>query len=81
MSREQRRERERITRTLQRDIAKNGIESLLTRLFGTNTWTYDKQENLWIVPDRHDSGPGRAYYCIPADGSWFKARLEQEHTQ
>lgn len=81
MSRAQRRARERMTRALQRDIANNGIESLLTRLFGANTWSYDKQENLWIVPDRHDPGLGRAYYCVRADGSWFKARLNQEHTQ
>ena len=54
---------------------------MLSRLFGATEWRYDEQENLWIVPDSKYRGAGREFYCVRSDGSWFKARLNQEHTQ
>lgn len=81
MNRALRRERDRIKRALDRDIARHGIGSLLTRIFGDGQWTYDAREQLWIVPDHKRSGAGREYYCVRADGTWFKAVLEEGHTQ
>jgi len=81
LSRTQRRARERMVRRLQRDIAVNGIESFLSRLFGAAEWRYDARENLWIVPNRRYAGPGRQFYCFRGDGSWFMAQLGTEHTQ
>ena len=81
INRAQRRERDRVTAALKQRIAKHGIEPMLDRIFGANTWQYDARENLWIVPDKRYPGPGREYYCVRATGDWFKARLGQEHTQ
>ena len=81
MNREQRRQRERVNRLLRADIAKNGMECFLNKLFGAGSWEYDAEENLWIVPDKKYVGPGREYYCVRADGTWFKARLGAEHAQ
>lgn len=81
MSREQRRQRERVTRLLQADIAKNGIGDFLNKVFGAGTWEYDAVEKLWIVPDQKYVGPGRKYFCVRSDGSWFGACMGQEHAQ
>ena len=81
MNRSVRRQHHRITRQLQQAIASNGIELMLARLFGATEWHYDAQENLWIVPDNKYRVAGREFYCVRADGSWFKARLQQEQTQ
>lgn len=81
MNRAQRRQRERMTQQLRANIAKHGIEPMLDKMFGPGTWRYDADEKLWIVPDTKDAGPGRAYYCVRANGDWFKARLGGEHTQ
>jgi hypothetical protein len=81
LNRHQRRQREQVLRTLKVRIAKHGIEPMLDKIFGPGTWRYDAQEQLWIVPDSKDPGPGRAYYCVRANGDWFKARLDREHTQ
>ena len=81
MNREQRRQRERVTRLLRADIEKNGIGNFLSRLFGVDSWEYDAKEHLWIVPDNKFSGPGREYYCVRADGSFFKAHMNAEHIQ
>lgn len=81
MNRAQRRQRAPITRQLRAHIAREGIESVLNRLFGPGSWRYDANEQLWIVPDQHHTGPGRSYYCVRANGNWFKAQLGAEHTQ
>ena len=81
LNRIERRQRQRITRQLQQAIASNGIESMLPRLFGVTEWRYDEREKLWVVPDNKYRGADREFYCVRADGSWFKARLDQEHTQ
>lgn len=81
MNREQRRQRARVTRLLRANIAKNGIENFLNQLFGVGSWEYDAEENLWIVPDKKYTGTGHAYYCVRADGTWFKARMGAEHAQ
>jgi hypothetical protein len=81
MNREQRRQRERVTRLLQADIAKNGMGNFLNKAFGVGSWEYDAVENLWIVPDKKYVGPGRQYFCVRSDGSWFGASMGQGHTQ
>ena len=81
MNRAQRRQRDNLTRQLRAHIAEHGIEAMLDKMFGPGSWRYDAREQLWIVPDAKDTGPGRAYYCVRANGDWFKARLVAEHTQ
>lgn len=81
MNRAQRRQREKIAQRLREGIATHGIESFLDRLFGPGNWQYDAQEQLWIVPDRQHTGPGREYFCVRANGDWFKARLDGERMQ
>lgn len=81
MNRQQRRQRARIMRLLRADISRNGIGSMLDRIFGPGSWRYDAREHLWIVPDSNYQGPGRAYYCVRANGDWFQALLGPEHTQ
>ena len=72
MNRAQRRQRDNLTRQLR---------AMLDKMFGPGSWRYDAREQLWIVPDAKDTGPGRTYYCVRANGDWFKARLDAEHTQ
>lgn len=81
MNRAQRRQRDNLTRQLRAHIAEHGIETMLDKMFGPGSWRYDAREKLWIVPDAKDTGPGRTYYCVRANGDWFKARLDAEHTQ
>lgn len=81
INRSQRRQHKRMTQQLRACIAKHGIEPMLDKLFGPGSWRYDADEQLWIVPDTKDSGPGRVYYCVRANGDWFKARLDGAHTQ
>lgn len=81
MNRAQRRQREKVTQRLRAHIATHGIEWFLDRLFGPGSWRYDAEEHLWIVPDRQHAGPGRSYYCVRADGDWFKAQLDEGCTQ
>lgn len=81
MNRQKRRERERMTRQLRAHIARHGIEPVLDKMFGPGSWRYDADEELWIVLDTHHVGPGRSYFCVRANGDWFKARLDGEHTQ
>lgn len=70
-----------MTQQLRANIAKHGIEPMLDKIFGPGSWRYDAHEHLWIVPDTKYTGPGRSYYCVRANGDWFKARLDGEHTQ
>lgn len=81
MNRAQRRQREKVTQQLRARIATHGIEWFLDKTFGSGNWQYDAQEQLWIAPDHQHRGPGRAFYCVRANGDWFKARLGGEHTQ
>lgn len=81
INRSQSRQRKRMTLQLRASIAKHGIEPMLDKLFGPGSWRYDADEQLWIVPDTKYSGPGRTYYCVRANGDWFKARLDGVHTQ
>lgn len=81
MNRNERRQRQRLTRRLRTAIAHDGIEPMLDQMFGPGSWRYDAREGLWIVPDRAYSGPGRAYYCVRANGDWFKAHIGVERAQ
>ncbi|MHA6863537.1 hypothetical protein [Ralstonia pseudosolanacearum] len=81
MDRTERRQRERMTQQLRAAIAQHGVEPMLDKLFGPGSWRYDAREGLWIVPDTQYVGPGRAYYCVRANGDWFKAQVGEEITQ
>jgi hypothetical protein len=81
LNRTQRRQKAQMTRKLQKHIAQHGIESVLNRIFGGNSYTYDAQEKLWIVPNVKYSGPGKEYYCVNAKGDWFMANLPDTCTQ
>lgn len=81
MNRAQRRQHEKIAQRLRESIATHGIEAFLDKTFGPGCWQYDAREHLWIVPDRQYTGPGRSYYCVRANGDWFKARLDGERVQ
>ena len=81
MNRQQRRERGRRTLQLLAHIARNGIEPVLDKMFGPGSWRYDADEEFWIGPDTQHIGAGRSYFCVRANGDWFKARRDGEHTQ
>lgn len=81
MNRAQRRQSDSLTRQLRALIAEHGIEVMLAKMFGPDSWRYDAREQLWIVPDTQDTGSSSTYYCMRANGDWFKARLDAEHTQ
>lgn len=81
MNRAQRRQHQQMTRRLRVYVSKHGIEPMLDKMFGPGSWRYDADEHLWIAPDTKDTGPGRSYYCVRANGDWFKARLDGAHTQ
>lgn len=81
LTRTQRRQRERMLKSIRREISIHGMECLLNRMFGRGGWSYDEQEELYIVRDYKDGGPGRAFYCIKPDGDWFKARLPDLEVQ
>jgi hypothetical protein len=52
-----------------------GMTLYLTRLFGANSFTYDADEDVWIVPDKTHSGDGRGFLVMRRGGHWFKAVL------
>jgi hypothetical protein len=71
----------RIKRKFRRAFANDGMPRFLDALFGPGTWSYDKRERLWIVPDTTYRGPGREYFCINIKGDWIKARMPGEGVQ
>ena len=81
LSRAQRREKERFAKQLHKLIASQGVGRVLDQIFGAGAWTYDAQEQLWIIPDTKYRGEGRSYFCLRANGDWFKAVLPGEHAQ
>jgi hypothetical protein len=80
-SRNERRAYASAMRKLKRQLKTIGMPAFLDRLFGPGIWRYDAEEKLWIVPDRKHAGPDRAYLCVRANGSWFKAHLPNEAAQ
>ncbi len=62
-------------RLLRQAIKKNGMPNMLNHLFGIGNWTYDDSEKLWLARDPRHIGPGQGYYCIKANGDWFKANI------
>ncbi|MDE2259877.1 MAG: hypothetical protein KGK17_06095 [Betaproteobacteria bacterium] len=81
MNRAQRRALAPMKRGIELRLANGGMPDFLDTLFGPGTWSYDAREHLWIVPDKKYKGPGHAYYCVRANGDWFKARVPEGHTQ
>jgi hypothetical protein len=81
MNRTQRRQRAQMLGKLKTHIAKHGVESVLSRIFGPGSYTYDAQEKLWIVPNHKYTGPGKEFYCVNAQGDWFMANLPDSRTQ
>ncbi len=64
-------------RQLRQCIKKGKLPKLLDKLFGKGQWSYDETEQLWIARDQFYVGEGKEYYCINANGDWFKARLPE----
>ncbi|CBJ41551.1 hypothetical protein [Ralstonia solanacearum] len=81
MNQSEQRQRAWMTQQLHANIARHGIEPMLDKLFGPGSWRYDAREGLWIVPDTKYVGPGRSYYCVRANGDWFKAQVGEEIMQ
>jgi hypothetical protein len=83
LSRSQRRQREQVASQLKAYIAQHGMEAFLRRVFqgDSSAYTYDEQENLWIVPDTRHKGPGKEYFCVRPNGEWFKAHMPDTCTQ
>lgn len=81
LSRELRREAEKINRKFQRLFANGGMPNFLDEMYGQGKWSYDEREKLWIVPDEKYHGPGRQFICINIKGDWFTAKMLDEVTQ
>lgn len=71
----------RIKRESRHCLANGGMPRFLDQVFSPGTWSYDQREQLWIAPDPAYRGPGREYYCINAQGDWFKARFPEREAQ
>lgn len=52
-----------------------GMTRFLDHLLGPGNYVYDPDEDVWVTPDIHHTGPGRGYVVIKRGGSWFKAVL------
>jgi hypothetical protein len=50
-----------------------GMERFLADTFGAGNFQYDPTENVWVVPDSKHRGPGRGFYIVRPDGTWFGA--------
>jgi hypothetical protein len=62
----------RIEAALQTD---EGMSLYLTRLFGADSFAYDADEDVWVIPDASHQGPGRGFMIMRRGGHWFKAVL------
>jgi hypothetical protein len=52
---------------------KEGMERFLADMFGAEGFQYDPVEDVWVVPDSKHRGPGRGFYIVRPDGTWFGA--------
>lgn len=52
-----------------------GMAKFLNDLVGASNWTYDQDEDVWVVTDQHHVGPGRGLLIVRRGGSWFKTVL------
>src|SRR3954464_6163538 len=50
-----------------------GMERFLADTFGAGNFQYDPTEDVWVVPDKRHQGPGRGFYIVRPDGTWFGA--------
>jgi hypothetical protein len=50
-----------------------GMERFLINQFGAGNFQYDSTEGVWVIPDSKHRGPGRRFYIVRPDGSWFDA--------
>jgi hypothetical protein len=63
-----------LRRRLQEMIStKEGMERFLEQQFGAGNFQYDPTEDVWVVPDDKHRGPGRRFYVVRPDGTWFGA--------
>jgi hypothetical protein len=52
---------------------REGMERFLDQTLGIGNWSYDESEGVWVTPNHQHRGPGRGFYVIEQDGSWFTA--------
>ncbi len=45
-----------------------GMEAYLDRHIGPGNWIYDREADVWIVPDLSHEGPGRRYALLERGG-------------
>src|SRR6476646_4384423 len=50
-----------------------GMERFLTDTFGAENFTYDPDEDVWVVPNAQHQGCGRGFYIVRPNGTWFTA--------
>ncbi len=50
------------------------MERFLDKLFGSSRWTYDMEQDVWIVTDSVHVGPGRGYIVMRRGGDWSTLR-------
>ena len=55
-----------------------GMAGFLDKLVGSGNWSYDRDEDVWVVPDRRHTGPGRGFLIVQRGGDWFKSVLSDE---
>jgi hypothetical protein len=55
-----------------------GMAELMDATFGSDGWTYDPADELWIARDTKHEGEGRSFYLVRRGGNWTKAILPDE---
>jgi len=50
-----------------------GMRAALDDLFGAGNYSHDPREDVFVAVNHQHKGPGRGFYVIRRDGSWFGA--------
>lgn len=74
-----------MTRNQQRILGKlrkrlstdEGMAKFLDALFGAGSWRYDAAEDVWVIPDKDYTGPGRGFVVVKRGGDWFRAVIPE----
>jgi hypothetical protein len=54
------------------------MEAYLDLHFGPGNWAYDRDADVWIVPDRGYEGPGQRYALLERGGFYDVAVIPDE---
>jgi hypothetical protein len=57
----------RIHRWLRTD---HGMAHFMDECHGAGNWSYDRDADVWVAPDRRHVGPGRGFYVVQRGGDW-----------